>query len=226
MVVVRHLRADPRMGSDLGSSPQDLLADEAELFQIIVESALDFAIFTIDESGIATSWNTGAERLLGLARSEAIGESADVIFTPEDRAEGIPEAERHKAPGRGRALAPAQGRLPLLGVRAFSCRCAMVSRVSPRSSAIALKLSRPSSGSGRTRSASASSPPASRSSSSAARATAAARGVAPNGKTTRELCQPPTPPCRVRRSRSTSRPSPLSSHGTPSHADGGQSTGH
>ena len=31
----------------------------------IVESAMDFAIYTVDPNGIATSWNPGAERLLG-----------------------------------------------------------------------------------------------------------------------------------------------------------------
>jgi len=35
-----------------------------QLLRLIVESATDFAIFTMDPNGITTSWNSGAERLL------------------------------------------------------------------------------------------------------------------------------------------------------------------
>ena len=37
---------------------------EAEQRSLILESATDYAIFTIDRAGVVTSWNTGAERLL------------------------------------------------------------------------------------------------------------------------------------------------------------------
>ena len=76
---------------------------EAELFGRIVESATDFAIFAMDPNGAVTSWNVGAERLFGYAEGEIIGRSADVIFTPEDRAAGAPEDERRRARADGRA---------------------------------------------------------------------------------------------------------------------------
>ncbi|WP_407528056.1 sensor histidine kinase [Methylobacterium oryzisoli] len=91
------------MTSDPSPPPPAPSADDAELFRIVVESTLDFAIFTLDEAGIVTSWNVGAERVLGLSRSEMIGRPADVIFTPEDRAAGIPEFERRTALAEGRA---------------------------------------------------------------------------------------------------------------------------
>src|SRR3712207_8558240 len=39
------------------------------------------------------SWNAGAERLLGWAEEEIVGRPVDLIFTPEDRAGGVPERE-------------------------------------------------------------------------------------------------------------------------------------
>jgi PAS domain S-box-containing protein len=75
-----------------------------ELFELIVESASDFAIYTTDPSGTATSWNTGAERLFGFTEAEMLGNTGDVIFTPEDQAAGAPKAERVQASTDGRAF--------------------------------------------------------------------------------------------------------------------------
>ena len=75
-----------------------------ELFQLIVESARDFAIYTTDQNGTATSWNIGAEHLFGYTEAEMIGHSGDVIFTPEDQAAGIADEERRQAEADGRAL--------------------------------------------------------------------------------------------------------------------------
>jgi PAS domain S-box-containing protein len=74
-----------------------------ELFELVVESSTDFGIFTMDSGGIITTWNGGAERLFGYSESEVVGRSADVIFTPEDRAEGAPKQERTVARRDGRA---------------------------------------------------------------------------------------------------------------------------
>jgi PAS domain S-box-containing protein len=79
------------------------LPSSDELLKLVIESASDFAIFTMDPSGVVTSWNSGAERLLGHSQQEMIGGIGDVIFTPEDRAAGAPEAERAKAAAEGRA---------------------------------------------------------------------------------------------------------------------------
>ena len=73
------------------------------MFEHIVESATVFAIFTEDADGLVTSWNVGAERLLGYAEAEILGRSADVIFTDEDRAAGKHMAERAGALAEGRA---------------------------------------------------------------------------------------------------------------------------
>jgi PAS domain S-box-containing protein len=67
--------------TDKATWPSDL--EDGELFRLMIESATDFAIFTIDPNGRVTSWNPGAERLLGYTSDEILGQSADVIFTPE-----------------------------------------------------------------------------------------------------------------------------------------------
>lgn len=74
-----------------------------EMLRLVVESATDFAIIAMDERGAVTSWNVGAERLLGFAEDDIIGRDGDIVFTPEDRAAGVPQKERDGARDKGRA---------------------------------------------------------------------------------------------------------------------------
>ncbi|WP_052672253.1 PAS domain S-box protein [Aliterella atlantica] len=72
-------------------------------FRLMVESAKDYAIFTLDLDGIITSWNSGAENLLGYAEAEIIGCNGCIIFTPEDREQGQDKREQEIALTQGRA---------------------------------------------------------------------------------------------------------------------------
>lgn len=74
-----------------------------ELLRLMVESATDYAIFTTDPEGLVTSWNTGAERLLGFIEAEILGCSADVIFPPEEGGADAAREERQRALAQGRA---------------------------------------------------------------------------------------------------------------------------
>jgi PAS domain S-box-containing protein len=78
-------------------------SEDEKLFKVIVESATDFAIFTVDPIGIVTSWNIGARRLFGFSETDIVGQSGDVVFIPEERAAGVPEDERARATRDGRA---------------------------------------------------------------------------------------------------------------------------
>jgi PAS domain S-box-containing protein len=73
-----------------------------ELLRLIFDSAKDFAIFTMDPNGIVTSWNSGAERVLGYNEQEIMGACADIIFVPEERP-SAPSEERRTALLQGRA---------------------------------------------------------------------------------------------------------------------------
>ncbi len=79
------------------------LRESEERFRLLVEGAKDFAMLMFDPSGRITSWNPGAERLLGWSAGEAIGQFSAIIFTNEDRAAGTPEQELVNAALTGRA---------------------------------------------------------------------------------------------------------------------------
>lgn len=88
--------------ADLTVHSAVLAASEAR-YRLAVESAKDYAIFTIDLAGRITGWNTGAENLLGWEEEEAIGRPVNVIFTPDDNREAIAETEMRLAVTEGRA---------------------------------------------------------------------------------------------------------------------------
>ncbi|MFC6790968.1 PAS domain S-box protein [Methylobacterium komagatae] len=71
--------------------------------EAVFDSAVDFAIITIDGEGRVTAWNPGAERILGWTAGDMLGCSADAIFTPEDRATGRLAREMRHAAETGRA---------------------------------------------------------------------------------------------------------------------------
>src|SRR5262249_20490986 len=74
-----------------------------ERLRMLMESFTDFAIFTMDLNGRITDWNYGAEVIFSYSARDIVGKSADVVFTPEDRAASIPDKERETARKKGRA---------------------------------------------------------------------------------------------------------------------------
>ena len=72
-----------------GNSFEGAVPNKEELFELLVESSVDFAMFTTDTNGLITSWNRGAERLFGYSEEQIIGRPTDVVFTAEDRAAGM-----------------------------------------------------------------------------------------------------------------------------------------
>lgn len=79
------------------------LRERDERLHLILDSAADYAIFTADLNRRVTSWNAGAERVLGWTTNEIVGQPADIIFTPEDRVLGRPKWEAATALAEGRA---------------------------------------------------------------------------------------------------------------------------
>ncbi len=53
-------------------------------YRAIVDSAIDTAIFSMDEDGQIRSWSSGGERIFGWSEAEMIGRPFASIFTPED----------------------------------------------------------------------------------------------------------------------------------------------
>jgi PAS domain S-box-containing protein len=84
-------------------SAEAIRASEARYRQI-VEGADEFAMVTLDDHGIITTWNRGAERMLGYAAEEAIGQPGAMVFTLEDQAQAAPDREMDRAISNGRAV--------------------------------------------------------------------------------------------------------------------------
>jgi PAS domain S-box-containing protein len=85
------------------SDPSSDAPRRLALLEAIIESAQDYAVITMASDRTVTSWNPGAETLLGWSQGEAVGRSADVIFTPEDRDADRPQIETELAQQAGRA---------------------------------------------------------------------------------------------------------------------------
>jgi PAS domain S-box-containing protein len=75
-----------------------------DFYKNILESLEDYGVFTTDKQGIVTSWNKGAEHVLGYTEEEICGQTAQVIFTDEDCKNSIPEHEFTEALEKGRGL--------------------------------------------------------------------------------------------------------------------------
>jgi PAS domain S-box-containing protein len=71
--------------------------EASERYRMIVESAVDYAIFTCGLDGRITSWNSGAQAILGYSPEAIIGEPCARIFMAEEVIADAPGAEMRAA---------------------------------------------------------------------------------------------------------------------------------
>ena len=76
----------------------------AEFYSQIIDSLQDYSILTLDNEFVINSWSSGAEKIFGYETEEIIGEHFDIIFTDEDKKNGIPKVEIETALEEGRAV--------------------------------------------------------------------------------------------------------------------------
>ena len=76
----------------------------AEFYSQIIDSLQDYAILTMDKKLIINSWSSGSSKIFGYEIEEAIGGHFEMIFTDEDKKNGIPKVEIGKAIKKGRAV--------------------------------------------------------------------------------------------------------------------------
>ncbi|MEQ9441076.1 MAG: CheR family methyltransferase [Cyclobacteriaceae bacterium] len=81
---------------------EEALRKSEEHLRLIMESAIDFVIFTMDLDRKVTAWNAGAERITGYTKEVMLGELADLLFVPEDR-ETEPALEMNAVKVKGHA---------------------------------------------------------------------------------------------------------------------------
>jgi len=81
-------------GAAITSSPP---VDFGQLFQILAESARDYAIFLLDTHGNVTTWTATAQRMKGYTADEIIGRHFSIFYPPLDVQNGKPEEELRTA---------------------------------------------------------------------------------------------------------------------------------
>ncbi|CAL8473601.1 ATP-binding protein [Caballeronia sp. S22] len=72
--------------------------------ELLVNSVYDYAIFGLSETGVVTSWNTGAQRLKGYSTDEIVGKHFSIFYPAERVAMGEPEENLRVAAESGHHL--------------------------------------------------------------------------------------------------------------------------
>jgi len=80
------------------------MATSDEWYRWMVQSVVEYAMFSTDLHGRIIAWDSGAEKVFGYRREDVIGENARFIFTADDIQRHAPEAELASASARHRAL--------------------------------------------------------------------------------------------------------------------------
>ena len=70
---------------------EEALRYSQEQFRLLVQGVSDYAIFMLDQDGLVTNWNLGAERIKGYLPQEIIGRHFSQFYADEDRAAGEPQ---------------------------------------------------------------------------------------------------------------------------------------
>jgi PAS domain S-box-containing protein len=76
---------------------------KSDCLALLVSQLSDFVIVIADSYGHFSTWHPGVELQFGYTADEFIGQSTDLLFTPEDRAKGTPKDELKQAAQEGRA---------------------------------------------------------------------------------------------------------------------------
>jgi PAS domain S-box-containing protein len=89
-----------RQQNQLAISDRALQASEQH-FQMVVQGVKDYAIYMLDPEGHVSSWNSGAEYIMGYREEEIIGQHFSCFYTPEDQQSGLPTASLEQAKQKG-----------------------------------------------------------------------------------------------------------------------------
>lgn len=96
-IIVQGIDQTERKRAEQGVRERD------ERLQLFLGAAADYAVIISGPDDRVTEWLGGSERITGWRGDEAMGQPLSLIFTPEDRAAGVPEQETSKAAETGRA---------------------------------------------------------------------------------------------------------------------------
>jgi PAS domain S-box-containing protein len=82
---------------------QAALRTKDERLRLILDNTRDYAFIGTDVERRVTEWEGGAAAITGWSAAGALGQSSDIIFTPEDRDAGRPDEEAQRALATGRS---------------------------------------------------------------------------------------------------------------------------
>lgn len=74
-----------------------------EFYSQIIDSLQDYSIITLDNDYKINSWSSGSAKIFGYETEEVLGEHFDLIFTEEDKKNGVPQKEIEQSIQEGRA---------------------------------------------------------------------------------------------------------------------------
>jgi len=77
--------------------PEKISHDTDDLYRLLVDRVLDYAIFALDPDGHILTWNEGARRLKGYTAAEIIGKHFSIFYSQTDLVAGKPERELMEA---------------------------------------------------------------------------------------------------------------------------------
>jgi PAS domain S-box-containing protein len=80
----------------------ETVSQAAGLYQLLVESVRDYAIFVLDPDGRVASWNEGARRIKGYEAEEILGRHFSVFYPEEAKASRFPDYVLEVARAEGR----------------------------------------------------------------------------------------------------------------------------
>lgn len=78
------------------------LRQTEELFRLLIESQIDYAIILLDTEGKVLTWNGGGERIKLFQRDEIVGKHFSVFYGREDIRQGKPQRLLEEAAAKGR----------------------------------------------------------------------------------------------------------------------------
>ena len=94
---------DPPWGFAARDLTEEATRLTEERFRTPADQVVDYAIFMVDSRGRHATWNKGVQRLLGYEQAQFLGSSFADLFTPENRAAGLPARQLAEAAQNGRA---------------------------------------------------------------------------------------------------------------------------
>ena len=81
---------------------ETILSSKEERLRLLIQGIRDYGIFMLTPEGVISTWNNGAERLLGYRAEEVLGEHYSILFVSEEVLSERPRAELIIAKHEGR----------------------------------------------------------------------------------------------------------------------------